>query len=51
MLSQKVYLEERLSFEGTSQLYDELVSPPWATGSGFIVPSGERGPLDQTDID
>ena len=27
------------------------LSPPGARGSGFIVPSGEREPLDQTDID
>ena len=27
------------------------LSPPGARGSGFIVPSGERGPFDQTDID
>ena len=27
------------------------LSPPGARGSGFIVPSSERGPLDQTDID
>ena len=26
-------------------------SPPGARGSGFIVPSSEREPLDQTDID
>ena len=35
----KFYLEERYSFVGSSQLYDELVS------------SSEREPLDQTDID
>ena len=45
-----IYLEERYSFEGSSQLYDELVSSR-ARGSGFIVPSSEREPLDQTDID
>ena len=28
-----------------------LLSPPGATGSGFIVPSSEREPLDQTNID
>ena len=27
------------------------LSPPGARGSGFIVPSSEREPLDQTDID
>jgi len=27
------------------------LSPLGARGSGFIVPLGERGPLDQTDID
>ena len=27
------------------------LSPPRARGSGFIVPSSEREPLDQTDID
>ena len=27
------------------------LSPPEARGSGFIVPSSEREPLDQTDID
>ena len=27
------------------------LSPPGARGSGFIVPSDKRGPLDQTDID
>ena len=27
------------------------LSPPGATGFGFIVPSSEREPLDQTDID
>ena len=27
------------------------LSPPGARGSGFIVPSGKQGPLDQTDID
>ena len=27
------------------------LSPPRASGSGFIVPSSEREPLDQTDID
>ena len=48
--SKKVYLEERYSFEGSSQLYEKLVSPG-ARGSGFIVPSSEREPLDQTDID
>jgi len=26
------------------------LSPPGARGSGFIVPSSEREPLDQTDI-
>jgi len=29
----------------------ERLSPPRARGSGFIVPSSEYGPLDQTDID
>ena len=28
-----------------------LFSPPGARGSGFIVPSSEHEPLDQTDID
>ena len=28
-----------------------ILSPPGARGSPYIVPSGERGPLDQTDID
>jgi len=46
----KFFLEERFSFEGSSQLYDDLVSSR-ARGSGFIVPSSEREPLDQTDID
>ena len=27
------------------------LSPPGARGSGFIVPSSEPGPSDQTDID
>ena len=27
------------------------LSPPGARGSSFIVPSSEREPLDQTDID
>ena len=27
------------------------LSPPGARGSGFIVPSSEREPLDQTNID
>ena len=27
------------------------LSPPGARGSGFIVPSSKREPLDQTDID
>jgi len=27
------------------------LSPPEARGSSFIVPSSEREPLDQTDID
>ena len=27
------------------------LSPPGARVSGFIVPSSEREPLDQTDID
>ena len=27
------------------------LSPPGARGSGFIVPSTEHEPLDQTDID
>ena len=27
------------------------LSPPGARGSGFIVPSSEREPLDQNDID
>ena len=27
------------------------LSPPGARGYGFIVPSSEREPLDQTDID
>ena len=27
------------------------LSPPGARGSGFIVPSSEHEPLDQTDID
>ena len=27
------------------------LSPPGARGSDFIVPSSEREPLDQTDID
>jgi len=27
------------------------LSPPGGRGSGFIVPSSEREPLDQTDID
>jgi len=27
------------------------LSPPGPRGSGFIVPSSEREPLDQTDID
>ena len=27
------------------------LSPPRARGSGFIVPSSEREPLDQTNID
>jgi len=27
------------------------LSPPGERGSAFIVPSGERRPLDQTDID
>ena len=30
---------------------DQGVPPPGARGSGFIVPSSEREPLDQTDID
>jgi len=29
----------------------ERLSPPGARGSGFIVPPGEYGPSDQTDID
>ena len=27
------------------------LSPPGTRGSAFIVPLGERGPLDPTDID
>jgi len=27
------------------------LSPPGARGSGFILPSSQREPLDQTDID
>ena len=29
---------------------DEGVSPPGARGPAYIVPSSERGPSDQTDI-
>jgi len=46
-----VYVEERSSFEGTSQLYNELVLLQVARGSAYIVPSNESGPSDQTDID
>jgi len=50
MPKKKFYLQERYSFEGSSQLYEKLVSSR-VRGSGFIVPSSEREPLDQTDID
>jgi len=33
----KFYLEKRISFEGTPQLYDNFLSPPGARGSPYIV--------------